>query len=338
MFNSSVLDVVIGVIVGFLAVSLVTSAIVEGINSALKLRSSNLLGGIQALVNDPKMTGLAKQLYEHAAINPRGSGVSAAGAVSDPLKNKPAYIDKQQFAMALLDLTGISAASTSQGAQTPGAGAVTALLAAINTALPDQTNPQIKQLLVGIVQRAQGDVKLVQKNVADWFDNGMDRVGGGFKRWTQLASVLVALVVAVLLNVNALVLGEKLWEQPTLAANLNPPASLGAAAQGAGSTAGGDAALKQHEDAAIEAIKFIDQSLPVGWPSGEIFKVEEGKNDFVFWWTSGAGWSLFPGWLVTAVAALFGAPFWFDALQTVVRLKGAGPSPRDKVDGRAASD
>ena len=79
------------------------------------------------------------------------------------------------------------------------------------------------------------------------------------------------------------------------------------------------------EDAAIEAIKFIDQSLPVGWPSGEIFKVEEGNNDFVFWWTSGAGWSLFPGWLVTAVAALFGAPFLdriIACYQEVVPLAG----------------
>jgi hypothetical protein len=332
MFNSSVLDVVIGVIVGFLAVSLVTSAIVEAINSALKLRSSNLQGGIQALVNDPNMQGLARQLYEHAAINPRGSAVSAAGAVSAPFKNRPAYIDKQQFAMALLDLTGISAASTGQGAQSPGAGAVSALLAAIDTSLPGETNPQIKQLLVGIVQRAQGDVKLVQKNVADWFDNAMDRVGGGFKRWTQLASVLVALGVAIVLNVNTLVLGERLWEQPTLAANLNPPASVGVTGPA------GAATLQQHEQAAVAAIAFIDTSLPVGWPDGQVFRVDTGGGRFAFWWTSGSGWALFPGWLVTAVAALFGAPFWFDALQTVVRLKGAGPSPRDKVDGRAASE
>ena len=43
------------------------------------------------------------------------------------------------------------------------------------------------------------------------------------------------------------------------------------------------------------------------------------------------------GWLITAVAALFGAPFWFDALQSIVRLKGAGPSPDEKATNRAAS-
>lgn len=40
------------------------------------------------------------------------------------------------------------------------------------------------------------------------------------------------------------------------------------------------------------------------------------------------------GWLITAVATLFGAPFWFDALQQVVRLKGSGPSPAEKLQVR----
>ena len=50
-----------------------------------------------ALVNDPNFTGLAKELYQHALISPLGPG----GA--DPAKNAPAYIDKMQFAEALLD-------------------------------------------------------------------------------------------------------------------------------------------------------------------------------------------------------------------------------------------
>jgi hypothetical protein len=43
------------------------------------------------------------------------------------------------------------------------------------------------------------------------------------------------------------------------------------------------------------------------------------------------------GWVITAFSTLFGAPFWFDLLQTVVRLKGSGPSPEEKVDGTAGS-
>lgn len=43
------------------------------------------------------------------------------------------------------------------------------------------------------------------------------------------------------------------------------------------------------------------------------------------------------GWLITALASLFGAPFWFDALQQIIRLKGAGPSPSEKGTNAAAS-
>jgi hypothetical protein len=279
-------------------------------------------------VNDPAMTGLARQLYEHAAINPRGPSASAAGAATQPLKNKPAYIDKQQFAMALLDLTGLSAASAGQGAQPAGPGAVAALTAALNTALPGTTNPQIRQLLLGIIQRAQGDIGQVEKAVADWFDSAMDRVGGAFKRWTQLASVIVALAVAMLLNVNTLQLGQRLWEQPTLAAQLNAPASWSAASQAAGPAASTPPYIQTQEKAASEAVAFLDASLPVGWQGGHILQINTGgkaTGPWEYWWTDAAGW------------ALFGAPFWFDALQTVVRLKGAGPSPSEKADGRAAS-
>jgi hypothetical protein len=43
------------------------------------------------------------------------------------------------------------------------------------------------------------------------------------------------------------------------------------------------------------------------------------------------------GWVITALASLFGAPFWFDTLQQVIRLKGAGPSPDEKTNKTAAA-
>ena len=113
MFGSTILDVAAGIIFGFLAISLFTSAAVEAINSVLNVRVKNLQTGIMALVNDPNFTGLAKQLYEHALISPLGPGSA------DPLKNAPAYIDKVQFAEAMLDITGLSAATPAAAAGRP---------------------------------------------------------------------------------------------------------------------------------------------------------------------------------------------------------------------------
>ena len=63
------------------------------------------------------------------------------------------------------------------------------------------------------------------------------------------------------------------------------------------------------------------RGLPIGWAKG--------------WDTSGAAGQLIwvivaalAGWLISATATIYGAPFWFDMLQKVTRLAGTGPPPR----------
>ena len=40
------------------------------------------------------------------------------------------------------------------------------------------------------------------------------------------------------------------------------------------------------------------------------------------------------GWLLTASASLFGAPFWFDLLKMIVRLRGTGTKPEGDLSQR----
>jgi hypothetical protein len=94
---------------GSLAVSLISAAIVEAIASAFKWRANTLLSGIKNLLNDQDFRGLARDLYAHASINPRGPGVT------EPTKDKPTYIDNEQFANALMDITGLSCAIVAAG-------------------------------------------------------------------------------------------------------------------------------------------------------------------------------------------------------------------------------
>jgi hypothetical protein len=66
------------------------------------------------------------------------------------------------------------------------------------------------------------------------------------------------------------------------------------------------------------------------------------------------GWGKFPpvlnadfalqvtGWLITATTALFGAPFWFDLMQRVVRMRATGARPEDvppavHIEGKVAA-
>jgi hypothetical protein len=50
-----------------------------------------------------------------------------------------------------------------------------------------------------------------------------------------------------------------------------------------------------------------------------------------------AAWLMLAGWLLSGLSALFEAPFWFDTLQQVARLKGSGPSPAEKKSGDSAA-
>jgi hypothetical protein len=102
MFGSNVLEVAIGVIFVYLLLSLICTALNEGIASLLDKRSSNLFEGIKNLLNDPKFTGLAQQLYNHGLI----AGTSQHAADPGKMTRKPSYMSPANFSLALLDILG----------------------------------------------------------------------------------------------------------------------------------------------------------------------------------------------------------------------------------------
>jgi hypothetical protein len=285
MFGSTILDLAIGLIFTFLIISLVTSAATEMVASALSWRASTLLQGIKDMLNDPQFTGLALALYNHGLVNPRSNG-NASGQAQ--LSAQPSYIDPKQFADALIDLTGVAAGATNAADVQA---KVTAMQAKINAAVPD---PQIRGVLDGIVTRAGADIDRVRTGIADWFDNAMDRVSGVYKRKTQLWSLVIALILVILLNVDSIKIAQTLWDQPTLVKDLPPAAAGETVAQ------------------ALQQLQSL--GLPFGWDQPAVSYFQSGVNWlFVIF-----------GWLITAVATLFGAPFWFDTLQRFVQLRGTG--------------
>ena len=68
MFGSRILEVAIGIIFVFLLVSMICSAIREGIESWVKSRSAFLEHGIRELLHDRHAVGLARSLYTHPLV------------------------------------------------------------------------------------------------------------------------------------------------------------------------------------------------------------------------------------------------------------------------------
>ena len=288
MFNSTVLDVAVGLVFTFLAVSLAVSAITEGVASMLGWRSQTLLQGVKDLLNDQTFTGIALNIYNHAMVAPRDPGT--AKKESD-LKNLPTYIAPTHFADALIDVVGITKDASAAN-----------IKSVIQQNVPD---PQLQSLLKGVVDRTAGDVIQIRNQIGSWFDSSMDRVGGAYKRKTQVWSFFVALILAAGLNVSSVDVGKALWLQPLLARTIGTTSQF----------------------APVEALQKLQQlDVPIGWTPTKVHNL-----------TSLNGLETVMGWLITAVATLFGAPFWFDALERGVRLKGAGPSPAEKRSDMGAA-
>ncbi len=102
MFGSNILEVATGIIFVYLLLSLICTALNEGIASLIDKRGRNLMGGIKNLLNDPEFTGLAQQVYNHGLIG----GISQYASNPNKVTRLPSYISGQSFSLALLDILG----------------------------------------------------------------------------------------------------------------------------------------------------------------------------------------------------------------------------------------
>ena len=289
MFDTPVINVAIGLVFCFAATALAASTLTEALASLVKLRANSLVSGVQQMLNDPKFNGLALAVYNHALVHPQGDGGMDSKSRFWSYSG-PSYIKAGNFATAMIDVLQ----------KTPGD--VAKLQAGID-ALPDE---QIRRLLNGMLARARGDVDQLHRHIVGWFDTSMDRVSGTYKRQAQLISFLCALLLAVTINIDATRVVYVLWSNPVLARSV------------------ADKALDS--SSAITPAQALEQltTLPVG--PGLLHACDK-KAELVCVGGHGiTGYNLL-GWLITAVAAVFGAPFWFDLLGRLAQLRGSGPKP-----------
>jgi len=200
----------------------------------------------------------------------------------------------------------------------------------VESALTDITrlNAYLGQSLRDLWRRAGNDVTSFRHEIEDWFDREMARVSGWYSRWSQWIMVSVALVVAIAFNISAVTVGRALWLDPTLRDK-----AVAAAQQQSASTASTDgqqappvtappaAASPTSNCAADDTLCEI--GLPIGWSA-------------TAW--PGLDWYLLLhllGILAVAIAASFGAPFWFDLLNRIVNLRIAGRPPAAAAQQRA---
>lgn len=291
MFGSAALDVVLGLIFVYLVLSLICSALNETISSVFAWRADFLHEGISNLLNDPDITGLAKELYDHSLIQ-SVTRTKRRRFFRKEGTRYPSYLPKDMFSLALLDRIGAMGKQAGE----------------LKTALEAVPNEQVRNVLLAYYAEAEGDAKRFRAGVESWFDQGMERVSGWYRRRVQVVLWALALLLAVALNADSVRLASTLWSDDAVRQAVVAQADRAAASEGV--------------DALADDVGNIDElEIPLGWAldEGDPRDVPRDAGDVL---------SKLVGLLITAVALTFGAPFWFDILRKVAGVRSAGVRPR----------
>jgi len=337
MLNSTTLEVAVGMAFIYLLLSLFCTALNEAIAGILGTRAKNLEQGIKSLFTDglkthrnddgkggftPAIT-LAEAIYDHGLVQSlyRSTEVEKASAWFKNIgSHLPSYIPTRTFTSALLDLLFPESAAVPDGHPDK----LSAMLAELDK-IPDSKG---KQAIVTLVKQAGGNMAATRQSLEQWYDDGMDRAAGWYKRKTQFVLFFIGIVIAVGLNVDSITIGRTLWVSPAIRSYAVASAEQYARSKNAPSA-----------DASKDLSVLQSLSLPIGWTSAKYpWIIERG---------AGATYSkhfsfstllvVMAGWFLTAIAMTLGAPFWFDMLNQFMVVRST-IKPREKSEVEASKD
>jgi hypothetical protein len=330
MFDSPAFDVAIGLVFLYIVLALVCSTVNEAIATAIGLRARYLETGLLNLLSGsvsetPAGIATAEKFYGHplvqGLIRPRRAprpAVDVAAARRGPWSRLrrllakppyPSYVPSRTFVVAISDIANEAKAALeeAQGDEADKARArVKRAEAGFERSLASIPNAQLSEALLALYRSAGGDAVRFQHAAEEWFDDAMERVSGWYKRRVHVLLAVIAAVVVVVLNADTLAAGRVLWRDDAVRTAIVKEAS--------------DTAKGTLDDVALEnAVKKLD--LPLGWN----LSVGDGPTQLP---DNAVAWvQKLVGLLLTIAAIQLGAPFWFDLLSKIVRVRATGAPP-----------
>jgi hypothetical protein len=348
------IEIALSLILVLLVLSLVVTAINELIAMQLRKRPKMLFRTIAAIIDDPALrksfyaNGIVVSASEASAGAPGTPG--AAGAANPPAAaevsdvDHPSYIEGQNFARALTMAVLRNAGNKGPMADVFGIPEVKAAV----LALPPEL--RIRDVLIGALASANTSVEDFEKKVAAWFDTTQDRLTGEYARHQRWITIFVGAILVVVLNADAVRLTRELQSndavRTAMVAKANHMFDKGIVSDCADRP--GDELEACIVAETRDYLDLLDPAI-VGWksdPAGLIVAnayasaashlaptataAEEGAAAGVGATPGNPVSILFNklvGLVITVMAISLGAPFWFDMLNKVVNIRGAGIKP-----------
>jgi hypothetical protein len=359
MFNSVVLDVVIGLVFIYLLYSLLVTIIQEMIATVFNFRAKILQRAIVRMLEDEEKFKSAFSSLTHlfrSKGNISGKHSLSFDFYNHPLikflaenkrHNAPAYIDKETFSKVLTDLL--------RGEKVkPGDNIIPLIQQSLDdkkikwgtSGIGDQTLSYLNSLWAD----ANCDVMKFRRFLEDWFEETMERTTGWYKRHTRFIVFMLGLAIVILFNVDTIKIVNKLEKDPKIREQLVLQAdafskahpdldreiilmkSKNGSVQKQGSLADSTEINQKAVSTDIAQFELLKKEEERLYDRADsLVRIDIGKTNGLMglgWQSSsfksvtllGLGRSLL-GWLITAIAVSLGAPFWFDLLNKLMRLR-----------------
>ena len=295
MFENVIIDVAIGLAVVYLVFSLLCSTVVEFVAGLLSLRGKQLERGIRYLVEDEEM---ADKLLQHPVLS----------KLSDKHR-KASYIPAENFRIALLDTLSFfdDLPETKK----------------IEQAIEKMPDGSLKTSIHALWKDSEADFKVFRAKVETWFTGNMVRVSGWYKRQIQKILLVIAFILAAMMNIDSIRIAKELPNNAELRASLIESAQFQVQQTTVKngekpSEPSADSVKKlteQYRDIQYAINDIESMELPIGWHNFSHYSIAFQWYDWLL---------MLVGWFISAFAASMGADFWFNSIGKLVNLRAAG--------------
>jgi len=335
MFDFKILEIAIGLIFIYLLLSLLATSVNEFIMRFFYSRGKNLKRAIMRMLEDSpkkgKDKGLVDAFYNHPLIE-KFTNPSIWGWLFK--LNKPSYIRNNTFSKVLVEILGETNERNID---------LNKIKDKIENIFPENGKSSTRELLLNLVQDADGKVDKFKADLENWFELMMERASGWYKRRVQLFLLIFGFIISIIFNADSIRMARTLSSDPEARAAMIQMAedyvTSMKESQQAGITVaqGADSSRMQAKSDSIlynEIIQLVNQDIPqagsimgMGWK----FPAEDiGFWDMIKFVVRSLPMHVL-GWLITTFAIALGAPFWFDILGKVINIRNAGRKPEDKT-------
>jgi hypothetical protein len=233
-------------------------------------------------------------------------------------RSLPSYIPARSFSEAVIDLVLPDAA-----------GLTTMADIQLGVARMPDALGTLKSSLLAMISNAGDDVGQFRTEIEHWYDDHMDRVSGWYKRHVAKITLVVGAILIVLLNINTITIGRTLYTESTVSAAVSTVAAKGT-----------DCSASQDRQACLDSLQaqlaaVATAGLPVGWGTVRDCRAPRARCDWldqrgIFSERGSSVWQfllVLIGFLITVIAIVPGARFWFDLLGRLGSLRATGPKP-----------